>query len=120
MLNLVSVLVLDNLVIGGNNSGIDTQLSKILGQSADNVSQTAGLGKGCTFGCSKQNLGHLGAAALFEHLTEFLFHYKSSYVLLFFYWYKSEHHCRKRRQLKLSAVGKVLKRFFVCMYCFVI
>ena len=105
MLYLILVLVLDDLVIGGNNSGIDTELCQILRQSADNVSKTAGLAQGCAFSSSQQNLGHLSTAALFKHLTKFLFHYKSSYVLLFFYWCKSEHHCRKWGQSKFSAVG---------------
>ena len=74
MLGLAGVFILDDAVIGGDDARVDIQRTEGLGQCADHVGKTSGLGQRHALGGGEEHLRHLLAPALLQHIAEFLFH----------------------------------------------
>ena len=81
---LAKVLLLDALVVGGDDTAVNTQLCERLGQCADNVSQTTGLGQRSAFGGCNQNLRHFAAALFFQSNIMFTNHVNISFPMIVF------------------------------------
>ena len=79
---LAEVLLLNALVVGGDNAAVDAELCERLGQCADYVSQTTGLGQGSAFGAGNQHLGHFGTALFFQNQLMFTDHVNISFPMI--------------------------------------